>query len=176
MSFFPKVNKWRLPGDLLRQSIDEMALDGRCGNEGTCLWLGNRARGEATVTHVVFLRGPGVQKSPVNVRLSAELMRLVHDRADAQHLTLLAQIHSHSRWSGVNMSPTDHAYGISVPFFLSVICPDYAQNPATRIGDCGVHVFLPGEGYMRLTERQLSRKLVEAPGCRAEVLIAGEDL
>src|SRR2546422_785689 len=74
MNFFPKINRWRLPATVLAQSMAEMAIDGREGNEGTCFWLGRREDGEANVSHLVFLRGNGVRKSPLNVRVSAELM------------------------------------------------------------------------------------------------------
>lgn len=164
-----------MPATILEQSIAEMAVDGRNGNEGTCFWLGKRAKGEAEVSHLVFLRGNGIHKSPLNVRVSAELMREVHERAEALGLSLVAQIHSHSSFCGVDMSPSDHAYGISVPFFLSIICPDYAQNPATTLLDCGVHVCLPEGGYIRLQRGEVKRKMIFMPGLLAGITVIGEN-
>lgn len=173
--FFPKVNRWRLPGSLLQQSMADMAIDGRKGNEGTCFWLGKRAGGEAEVSQVVLLRGEGVRKSPMNVRVSPELMREVHELAEKLGLILVGQIHSHSGVCGVDMSPTDHAYGVSVPYFLSIICPDFAQNPATNLSDCGVHVCLPERGYVRLSTREMRRKVILEPGRAAGVSVIGKN-
>jgi hypothetical protein len=175
MNFFPKVNRWRLPASVLEQSIAEMAIDGRDGNEGTCFWLGKRAKGEAAVSHLVFLRGEGVHKSPLNVQVSAELMREVHERAEALDLMLVGQIHSHSGLCGVDMSASDHAYGVSVPYFLSIICPDYAQGPATTLLDCGLHVYLPERGYVRLLPREVKRKMILVPGLALDTSIIGEN-
>lgn len=174
MNFFPKINRWTIPTNALEQSIADMAADGRNGNEGTCFWLGQRGRAEAEISDVFFLRGGGVRKSPRNVRVSAELMREVHERAQELGLILLGQIHSHSALCGVDMSASDHAFGISVPFFLSIICPNYAQNPMTTIRECGVHVFLPGKGYVRLSEEQVERKMLFVPGQMARTSIIGE--
>ncbi len=176
MNYFPKINRWRLPEGSLKQSIAEMAIDGQKGDEGTCFWLGRRANGEAQVSHLVILRGGGVRKGPLNIQISAELMREMHAQAEALGLTLLGQIHSHSSRCGVDMSASDHAYGVSVPFFMSVICPDFAQNPSTTILDCGVHIFLPRVGYVRLSRKQVQQKLNLVPGMVTSTLVIGGSL
>lgn len=153
----------------------DMAIDGRVGNEGTCFWLGNRRRGDADISHIVFLRGEGVHKSPLNLRVRPELMREVHERAEALGLILVGQIHSHSGLCDVDMSPSDHAYGVSVPYFLSVICPDFAQDPATTLLNCGVHVCLPRRGYVRLAAKQIKQKMILVPGSSAGASVVGED-
>lgn len=160
---------------MLAQSIAEMAIDGREGNEGTCFWFGNRTDGDAEISHLILLRGRGISKSPLNVSVSAELMREVHERTEALGLTLVAQIHSHSSFCGVDMSASDHAYGVSVPYFLSIICPDYAQNPETTFRDCGVHLCLPTRGYVRLTQKEVKRKMILVPGLVAATSLIGED-
>jgi hypothetical protein len=103
-------------------------------------------------------------------------MREVHERADSLGLILVGQIHSHSSRCGVDMSGSDHAYGVSVPFFLSIIYPDYAQNPLTTIFDCGVHVCLPWRGYVRLSRREIRRKIIMVPDVTAGTSVVGEDL
>lgn len=173
MNYFPKINRWLIPEQILAQSINEMAIDGRMECEGTCFWLGQRVNSEATVSHLAILRGAGVRKSAFNVSIAAELMRELHDQAIARGLTLLAQVHSHSSECGVDMSATDHAYGVSVPFFLSIICPDYAQNNATKLLDCGIHICLPGKGYVRVRPEEVMDKIVQLPGLSATTLVAG---
>jgi hypothetical protein len=176
MNFFPKINKWWLPATVWRQSVAEMAIDGRNGDEGTCFWLGRRANREAQVSHLIFLRGKGIRKAPLNIHIDAELMRDVHERAEMLGLILLGQVHSHSSSCGVDMSASDHAYGVSVPFFLSVICPHFAQDPATTLPDCGVHVFLPGTGYVRLSPKQVEQKLALMPDLTVGASVIGEIL
>jgi hypothetical protein len=101
-------------------------------------------------------------------------MRQVHEQAEAVGAILVGQIHSHGRHYGVDLSPTDHAYGIHVPYFLSVVCPDYAQTKSTAIQDCGVHVFLPNRGYIRLADREIETRIVIHKEPNVGVLIAGD--
>ena len=150
-----------------------MAQDGRWGNEGISLWLGTKHRGEAHLSHLVFPRGSGVRKSPLNIQIAPELMREVHEQAEAVGRILVGQIHSHGRKYGVDLSPTDHAYGVRVPYFLSVVCPDYAQTDSTTIADCGVHIFLPNVGFTRLTHRQVAKQIVIIFESDVEILMVG---
>jgi hypothetical protein len=176
MNYFPKINKWHMRRDLLDKSLEEMARDGVRGNEGICLWLGDRNDdGNATITHVVLLRGPGIVKSPANIQISPELMRQVHEVARENSVTLVGQIHSHGREYGVSLSYTDRRYGISVPYYLSMVAPDYAMNKATRMEDCGVHVFLPKKGYVRLDVKQVKRSILIEAGRSVTILTIGDD-
>ena len=153
MSFFPVVRRWLVPPTLLQVSLSEMALDGAEGNEGICLWLGVRYGDEtATVTHAVKLRGDGVIKSPANIRVTPELMREVHAYAKGVGKQLVGQIHSHGNEYGVDLSFVDVKYGVSVPYYLSVVAPSYALDAATTWDDCGVHTYLPDQGFIRVPD------------------------
>lgn len=151
-TLYPRVSRWNVPQDLLRESLLEMRIDGRQGNEGICLWLGTRNEAEdaATISHLVKLRGTGVRKSPANIQIDPTLMREVHHAAQELDKILVGQIHSHDREYGVNLSYVDILYGISVPYYLSIVAPDYAQNDTTTWADCGSHIYLPGAGYRRI--------------------------
>jgi hypothetical protein len=176
MNYFPKINKWHIPRDVLQKSLEEMAVDGGRGNEGICLWLGDRNDdGNATITHMALLRGPGVVKSPANIQIAPELMREVHGIARENGLTLVGQIHSHGREYGVSLSYTDRKYGISVPYYLSLVAPDYGMNKATKIEDCGVHVFLPKKGYVRLGVKQVKKSVRTKAGRSVTILTIGDD-
>jgi proteasome lid subunit RPN8/RPN11 len=149
MTPFPKVSKWRVPEDLLLESLKEMSLDGENGNEGICLWLGlrNEAEEMATISHVVKLRGSGVIKSPAQIQIKPELMREVHEAAYNAGTILIGQIHSHGTEYGVRLSYVDVRYGIAIPYYLSVVAPHYALRFETNWQECGVHVYLPNRGY-----------------------------
>jgi hypothetical protein len=152
MNFFPPVHTWNVSANLLSLSLEEMALDGCKGNEGICLWLGTRGDdGIATVSHAVRLRGMGISKSPANIQITPELLRDVHHFARTCGVILLGQIHSHGPYHSLDLSPTDLRYGISVPYYLSLVAPDYGLNEATEYSDCSINVFMPGEGYQRLS-------------------------
>ena len=66
----------------------------------------------------------------------------VHHAAQGIKRILVGQIHSHDRSYGVDLSWVDIKYGLSVPYYLSVVAPDYALNPETVWDDCGTHIYL----------------------------------
>lgn len=147
--FFPFVDKWHLSRSVLRESFADMRLDGISGNEGSCLWLGKRLNGSALITSIVVLRGRGIRKEPAFLHVTDDLMFEVADVAAAHDEIILAQIHSHGPGYGVDLSHTDHRYGIRVPYFVSIVAPDYAYRDVS-LGNCGVHIFEPDKGYRRL--------------------------
>jgi proteasome lid subunit RPN8/RPN11 len=152
MNLFPKISKWLVPERLLAESITEMRLDGQNGDEGICLWLGVRTEQEctATISHLVKLRGSGIRKSPANIQIEPRVMRDVHHEAQELGLILVGQIHSHGRDYGIDLSYVDIKYGVSVPYYLSVVAPDYAMKPKTQWEDCGTHIYFLGTGYTRV--------------------------
>ena len=177
MNYFPKIDRWHMPLDAMTKSLEEMALDGAEGNEGICLWLGNKDDGgDATISHAVLLRGPGIVKNPANIQIAPELMRQVHVAARELGLTLVGQVHSHGSDYGVSLSFVDRRYGISVPYYLSVVAPDYALRREMTIQDCGVHVFVPGVGYVGLTSKQVKKCILIESNRSIETLTIGDDV
>jgi hypothetical protein len=176
MNFFPKVETWSVPETLLQASLAEMSQDGVRGNEGICLWLGTREGGIARIDTLVSLRGPRIHKSPANIQIEPELMRDVHHAAQELGLVLVAQIHSHGEYYGIDLSPVDLLYGISVPYFLSIVAPDYAMNPKTSWDDCGVHIFLPGKGYIRLDKTKIPKCILIDPHAQISEITIGNDV
>jgi hypothetical protein len=150
-----------------------MARDGREGNEGIALWLGRRTGGIATITHVVCLRGADVEREPDYLRVGSGTLNAVADLAIEHGVSLIGQIHSHGPHHGVNLSPTDRRYGVAVPHFLSVVAPDYALRPDTKIEECGVHVFEAGAGYRRFEAHECAVRLQITDDVEAVVVVAG---
>ncbi len=159
MTFFPRVKCWRIPEITFAASLREMAHDGSQGNEGIALWLGRRHDGEATVTHLVALRGSGIVKQPDLLIIEPWLLNEVTDLTVKLGVALVGQIHSHGDWHGVDLSFTDRTRGIAVPYYLSVVAPLYAMDPNTHIGDCGVHMYEPGIGYRKLSPAEIHERL-----------------
>jgi len=173
-TYFPPVTEWAISQDALRRSMEEMAVDGRAGDEGVALWMGRRRDGEASISHVVGLRGPGVHKGPAFLEIDPWLFNEVADLAIAHEVSLVGQIHSHGVGWSTDLSRIDRTGGLLVPYYLSVVAPDYALRPETRIHDCGVHVFEPGLGYRRLSSEEVARRVKVVPSGAASFLTVGQ--
>lgn len=174
--FFPRVQRWVIPESIFRSSFEEMARDGINGCEGTVLWLGRRLAGTAEISHGVALRGPGVVKGPAFLQIDADTMNEVTELAGNLDMCLIGQIHAHGPGYGVDLSLTDHRYGVRVPYFLSIVAPDYALRPNTSILDCGIHVFVPGRGFVRLSDAQVHGTVVVSKAtCLGRLHVVGEN-
>jgi len=175
MSYFPAIKKWIIPESAIIESFKEMARDGKSGNEGITLWLGKRSKEHAQVTHLVALRGPGIVKKPAVLIIEPDLFNSVTDITIAYNVALIGQIHSHGPWHGTDLSVTDIRYGLSVPFYLSIVAPDYALKTECDLSSCGVHIFDPGTGYRRLSPMEAQDRIQIIKGNKTPFLIIGED-
>lgn len=166
MSLYTPIARWNVPDNVLRDSIAAMAADGRRGNEGFVLWLG-RVTGEgATITHLVTLPDRWVRKNPQYLEVAPDALSALLDVAEPLEISLIGQIHSHPG-TYVDLSIPDRRYGISAPYYLSVVAPFYAQRPETQWAECGVHQFLPDAGFYRLSQSEVSRRVVVTDTLRA---------
>ena len=156
--FFAIPDRWEIPDYVWQQSFDDMALDGRLQREGVALWLGDADEQVARATQVVLLRGPGVIKRINQLMIVAELMNVVADVALARQLILVGQIHSHHPLASTDLSYPDRHMGITSPGYLSLVAPDFAQRPKTRIEECGVHVHEGDCGWRRLPVGEIARR------------------
>lgn len=159
---------WLLPEDLLQKSIAVMSPQGVRGNEGLALWLGRSNGTVIEVTHLVEVTGPGFQTSPLFMKLSMRAMAKLTDLTEQLGRYLVGQIHSHPR-NFTDLSDLDKTHGIRVPNYLSVVCPYYAQRPATTLGECGIHVF-DGRTYLRMNAAATQQR-VNISGSRVIKLI-----
>ena len=173
MTYFPRVEKWFIPQQAIALSFEEMARDGSRGNEGIALWLGGRDRGQATVSHVVALRGSGIVRHPDFLSISPDVMNEVTDLAIRLQVVLVGQIHSHGPSYGIDLSPTDRLYGVAIPYFLSVVAPDYGLRPTEGVAECGVHVYEPKRGYRRLGIREVTRRIIAVSNPQISTLLVG---
>lgn len=173
MTQYEPIKRWEIPAKALEFSCSEMAIDGQQGNEGVALWLGQRQAGISKVCAVAVLRGPGIIKRPALLNINANLMNEVTDAAIDRNLTLVGQIHSHGTHFGTDLSLTDRRYGVLVSDYLSVVAPDYALRPVTRIEDCGVHVYRSDIGYVRLTPAEVASRVIVTNEQEASILTIG---
>lgn len=171
-SYFSHTETWRIPETVVPDSLAEMAIDGRRGNEGLVLWLGCDHGEIAEVTHLVRLRGPLVKKHPDLINVHASLLNDVADLAIDEKVRLIGQVHTHGPGYWLDLSPTDRDYGIKVPSYLSLVAPDYGRTTAP-IQQWGVHVFDDGDGYVRLSPEEVHRRLQIVPGPHLPFLTAG---
>jgi hypothetical protein len=174
MPLFSKIQTWQLPGIALTESLVEMARDGREGNEGVVLWLGRRFQGHSQITHLVGLRGPNIVRRPDYLQIEPELLNDVADLTIELNVSLVGQIHSHGVGYETDLSITDRRYGIAVPYFLSVVAPDYGLRQGTTITDCGIHVFEPDFGFRRLSSTEAAERIQITDVNNLPFLIVGE--
>lgn len=171
-TFFPEVRRWVIPTGALEASFAEMRTDGALrGTEGIALWLGRRDV-DATITNVVLLRGPGIVRQPDFVQISDALLNDVTDEAIRLGAQLVGQIHSHGPLAGANLSWIDKTGGVRVPFYLSVVAPDYAAG-APNIATCGAHLFEPRGAWRRMTDTELADRVVITTGTIDVITVVG---
>lgn len=175
MSYFSVPTRWVIPADAVRHAFGEMARDGVHGREGIAMWLGRYDGDTAIITHVARLRGSGIQKAAGRLFISADLVNDLTDVAIANKLTLIGQIHSHGPGGGTNLSPIDRREGIAVPGYLSAVAPDFALRAGTRLEECGIHIFIPGQAWQRLSAEDIRQRISVVDGVHVPVLVAGAD-
>lgn len=173
--FFPRVDEWRLSSEAITTSFEELARDGLAGNEGVALWLGRRHEGRADVTHVVLLRGSRIIRRPDLIDIHASLFNDVADVGISLGIRLIGQIHSHGPQVGTDLSWTDRTRGLQVPFYLSVVAPDYGLRANGGLAGCGVHVFEAARGYRRLGVEEVSRRVQVVHDLAVSQLIVGKE-
>lgn len=173
MSLYAPIESWSMPANVLSDSISAMANDGKRGNEGIVLWLGQITGHEATITHLVTLPERWTRKFPDYLEVSAEALNTLADVAEALDVSLVGQIHSHPG-TYVDLSIPDRRFGISAPYYLSVVAPHYAQRPNMRWADCGLHQFRPGMGFCRLSSAEANRRLSVTSTLHANKIALGE--
>ncbi len=171
-SFFSPTTIWRIPKTVLADSLQEMSIDGERGNEGIVLWLGRDECSTAEVTHLIKLRGPLIRKRPDQIYIDSALFNDVADLAIAHNVRLLGQIHTHGAGYSLDLSPTDRAFGLQVPYYLSLVAPDYGRSHVP-ITSCGVHVFHPGKGYVRLRPAEVFQSITVIAGPNLPFLVVG---
>lgn len=174
-AYFDIPDKWVLPEFAWEQSIADMALDGRIPREGVAMWLGTHEGSIAEIKQVILLRGPGVIKRPYHLAISDELMNDVTDVAIEEGLVLIGQIHSHGPLAGTDLSWPDRNLGLNSPGYLSLVAPDFALRPQTRLEDCGVHIFEANSGWRRLPRDEVDRRFSQPTGFGQRPIFIGEE-
>ena len=172
MSLYEEITNWKMPGNVLSESIRLMVPDGKKGNEGIVMWLGQMQAGTATVTHLVAFEDDLLCKRSDYLQIPSAVMNAVADVSEKMGSVLIGQIHSHPG-NFVNLSIADRRYGISAPYYLSVVAPYYAQKPDTNWRQCGVHQFVPHQGFRRFSVDETARRISEIPGQISKTIMLG---
>jgi proteasome lid subunit RPN8/RPN11 len=143
-----------------------MEKDGANGNEGIVFWLGKHLGDVAIITHVLTLDERWLWKTPNFLQVSTDGMSALADEAERHEVVLVGQIHSHPG-NYVDLSMADRRFGISAPYYLSVVAPHFAQDPSSSWRDCGVHVYERAHGFRRLSPDEVRRSVVADDARRA---------
>ncbi len=148
------LRTWNIADFVWQQSLQEMARDGRYGREGLCLWFAHAEEAEEQssnieITRAAILRGPGIRRAPLSIRIDPALLSELTDRADDAGLMLVGQVHGHPN-DFTDLSAVDCELGFRVSDFLSVVAPEYGTDPMTPLHRCGLHVYETPSGYRRM--------------------------
>jgi proteasome lid subunit RPN8/RPN11 len=158
MSYFAEIKQWVIPANVLQDSIAAMAPDGALGCEGIVMWLGHEQDGIAEITHLVSLRDSEVERQPEYINIPSHILSRVDQIAERNNAYLVGQIHSHPGLF-VDLSFADREFGISTPYYLSVVAPHYAQDPTSTWHDCGVHVCMAERDFRRLSTPEVRQAI-----------------
>lgn len=172
MSLYEEITSWKMPGNVLSESIRLMSPDGRKGNEGIVMWLGRIQAGIGTVTHLVAFEDNLLCKRPDYLQIPSAVMNAVADISEKMGVVLIGQIHSHPG-NFVDLSMADRRYGISAPYYLSVVAPYYAQKPDTNWRQCGVHQFVTHLGFRRFSADETARRISVMPAQMSKIVMLG---
>jgi hypothetical protein len=171
-AYFSQAASWRIVRSAISDSLEEIRNDGQKGDEGIVLWLGRDEGDVVEVSHLVRLRGPGVEKRPDLIHIHSSLMNEVADLAIEREVRLVGQVHSHGPFYALDLSERDIEYGVHAPQYLSLVAPDYGDT-ASPIHSWGVHIFLEGYGYSRLSRAETEQRLNIVDGQNLPFLTAG---
>jgi hypothetical protein len=169
---FSPTRVWRIPEAAIEDSLEEMATDGLKSREGIVLWLGKDDGDIAEVTHLVRLRGPLIEKRRDLINIQPALLNDVADIAIENRVRLVGQVHTHGPGYRLDLSPTDRECGIKVPWYLSLVAPDYAQT-RSPLHAWGAHVFTREAGYVRLRPDEAIERLQVIRDSRPSMLTVG---
>jgi hypothetical protein len=171
-SYFSEAASWKIVRPAILDSIEEIKKDGKQGNEGIVLWFGRDQNSIVEVSHLVRLRGSGIEKRPDLIHINSSLMNEVADLAIECKARLIGQVHSHGPFYALDLSYTDVAHGVKAPQYLSLVAPDYGDTTCP-IHSWGVHIFQEGFGYLRLSRAQAEQRLQVVDGQHLPFLTAG---
>jgi hypothetical protein len=128
---YPRIEIWRLADRIVPATWD--ALQAADCREAGVLWLGERGA-EALVTHVIRLRGVGVEEGRGHFEAAPEVLGTITRWAKPQSLTLLASCHAHPPGVAGRLSAWDRRHGFVVPEFLTLVAGDAGDDAPTDWG------------------------------------------
>jgi hypothetical protein len=157
------MRSWNIADFVWQQSLQEMARNGRYEHEGLCLWFAraNEAEvqsGAIDIVRAAVLRGPGIRRAPLSIRIEPALLSELTDRANDAGLVLVGQVHGHPN-DFTDLSAVDRELGFRVPHFLSAVAPEYGTDPATPLHRCGLHVYEKPLGYRRMSPDEVRQRV-----------------
>lgn len=173
---YAEISHWYMPKSAFQSTVKSLARHGREGREGIVFWLGKRHESQADILHIVTIPSSKMEHTSLFLDVPPETLNLVTDISSRYGVAIVGQAHSHPSGYPVDLSITDRTHGFNIPYFLSVVVPDFGQKPGTKIWDCGIHVYYPGRGYERLSKRTARKMLEFKDSDEFSVLELGETL
>jgi hypothetical protein len=159
--FFPRISKFILSVPLLEATVKVLQTEGRFKVESILFWAGTVREGNATVSHLLVPKGPGVIQRPLQVRVDDSIIAALCDVLDPPRLVLLGQVHTHL--GDAFHSYSDDHFSFDTPGLLSAVVPKAARDGAGRWNEWAFFECLGGSKFKVLKKKQLARRLTIGP-------------
>jgi hypothetical protein len=134
--------------DIWNITTDGLRNRSKTGIESTCVWAGERAQSECTVTKVYFLDDLlGVKRGARSYRVPRCVIVNLFEALHANKLKIIADLHTHPEdWVGLSMPDKEHPIEFRSGF-ISIVFPNYGR-PCISLTEIGFHEFI-GSGMWR---------------------------
>lgn len=154
-SLYPRIRQWNLSRQIFDKGLEALSREGMEGSEGIVFWLGRRHDGIADITHLVTVPRSKFIHTFVSLTVPPETINAITDICVNEAVAIIGQAHTHPPGYPTDLSVSDRLGGFTIPYFLSVVVPDFAQTKIDSIFGCGVHVYYPKIGYKRLSYKEV---------------------
>jgi hypothetical protein len=155
--FFPQISKFLLSVPLLEATVKILQTEGHFKVESILFWAGTVRKGNATVSHILVPKGPGVFQRPLHIRVDDSIIAALCDVLDPPRLVLLGQVHTHL--ADAFHSYADDHFSFDTPGLLSVVVPNGARDGAGRWSEWAFFECLGGPEFRPLENEELNRRL-----------------
>jgi hypothetical protein len=149
--YFASIRTYRIPSDLMSETLRVLRNEGRGRTESIVFWAGRLVEPDANIHTLIVPRGPGIELRRDHVRIDVSLMARIAELADPPHSLLVAQVHTHE--GSAFHSEVDDVYGFHTPGFLSIVVPCFGRGASAAsdwahfecLGDASVRQLEPTE-------------------------------
>lgn len=157
-SYFHRIEQFTLPSALIPATVDWLRKEGQFRVESIAYWAGSIGVQGARITDLIVPSGPGVQRHPLQVRVSDRTMASICALVEPPDRVLLVQVHTH-RGEAFH-SDTDDQYSLNTPGLVSIVIPHFAKEGGERWNQWGFHECIDHAVFRRMSTAEVSERFL----------------